>query len=163
MERVTKNIISFYLIGRCISLYVMIYDKTKQNLILSSSIMTIFWNVHEKPDKKNVNVFQENDENPKSSDAGPHLKAPYWNRVITSRYVQLIWDNTRCTVTCIYDHLKNNNNFKSLFFYDDRYLPLLVLLMSWLYRQYVLLRCDQVCFVGATILKNNKLKSLITQ
>ena len=38
----------------------------------------------------------------------------------------------------------------------------LVLLMSWLYRQYVLLRCDQVCFGGATIVKDNKLKSLIS-
>ena len=38
----------------------------------------------------------------------------------------------------------------------------LVLLRSWLYRQCVLLRCDLVCFRGATILKNNKLKSLIT-
>ena len=48
------------------------------------------------------------------------------------------------------------------FFNDDRYVPLGIL-MSRLYKQYVLLRCDQVCFGGATILKNNKPKSLITQ
>ena len=39
----------------------------------------------------------------------------------------------------------------------------LVLVMSSLYRQYVLLRCDRVCFGGAKIKKKKKLKSLITQ
>ena len=37
----------------------------------------------------------------------------------------------------------------------------LVLLMSSLYRQCVLLRCDQACFGGATILKQKKIKSLV--
>ena len=37
----------------------------------------------------------------------------------------------------------------------------LVLLMSWSYRQCVLLRCDQVCFGGAAMLKINKLKGVV--